>query len=56
MSETLDPATAGTGLASVDAALSELTRVAQAPPAEQITAYESAHRVLQETLQTIEQG
>ena len=45
----------GTGHARVDAALGELARAASLAPHEQIAAYESVHRTLQETLRSIEQ-
>lgn len=42
--------------ADVEAVMGGLDEVAQLPPAEQIEIYESVHRTLQRTLQTIEQG
>lgn len=44
-----------TGHPAVDAALAGLTQSATLPPAEQVSAYEAAHRVLQQTLTTIDQ-
>jgi hypothetical protein len=46
----------GSGHPRVDAALDELTRAASLAPHEQIAAYESVHRTLQETLRSIEQN
>lgn len=48
--------TAVTGHAGVDAALAELARCAESPPAEQVGAYEAAHRSLLATLATIDQS
>jgi len=45
-----------TGHPAVDAALRELARVADAEPADQIPAYQAVHRVLQETLASIDEG
>lgn len=47
---------ASTGHPSVDEALRALDDAADAAPAEQIEAYEAAHRALQQTLATIDQG
>lgn len=47
---------AGTGSAPVDAAVAELDAVAGLPPQEQIPAYESAHRTLQDTLASIDES
>jgi hypothetical protein len=47
---------ASTGHPAVDEALRALDDAADAPPAEQIPAYEAAHRALQQTLATIDQG
>jgi hypothetical protein len=44
-----------TGHPLVDAALAGLDRVAGAPAAEQVGAYEEMHRVLQQTLASIDQ-
>ncbi|GEM_PF-6534018 len=44
-----------TGHQLVDAALQATAQAAQLPPAEQVAAFESLHRTLQETLATIEQ-
>jgi len=46
----------GTGHPSVDAALAQLDAVAELPPAEQVTAYEAAHRALTGTLSAIDQS
>jgi hypothetical protein len=45
-----------TGHAALDAVLADLERAERLPPDQQIPAYESVHRVLQETLRTIEQS
>jgi hypothetical protein len=50
-----DGSDGGTGHARVDAALGELARSASLAPHEQIAAYESVHRTLQETLRSVEQ-
>jgi hypothetical protein len=50
------PAVAMTGHPAVDEALRALDDAAQAPPAEQIPAYEAAHRALQQTLATIDES
>jgi hypothetical protein len=47
---------AETGHPEVDAALGELARAERLPPDQQIAAYESVHRTLQDTLRTIEQS
>ena len=47
---------AGTGHPAVDAALQAITNAAGLSPADQIAQYEAAHRTLQETLATIDQG
>ena len=44
----------GTGHPAVDAVIGALANAAQLPPAEQIAEYEAAHRVLQETLSSID--
>lgn len=44
----------GTGHPAVDAVLSSLDNAARLAPAEQIAEYEAAHRVLQETLASID--
>lgn len=46
----------GTGHPRVDAALDALARATGLPPAEQIAGYEAAHRTLQETLASIDEG
>lgn len=51
-----EPAVAMTGNPAVDEALRALDDAAQAPPAEQIPAYEAAHRALQQTLATIDES
>jgi NADPH-dependent curcumin reductase CurA len=49
------PATAGgTGHPAVDAVLQSLANAARLAPQDQIAEYEAAHRVLQETLATID--
>lgn len=48
-----DPET--TGHPAVDAALAELARLAGAPPATQVPALQTTHRVLQETLASIDE-
>jgi hypothetical protein len=45
-----------TGHAAVDATLAELAEAAELPPAEQVGAYEAAHRALQQTLSDIDQN
>jgi hypothetical protein len=45
-----------TGHPAVDAALAELAAGTEAAPAEQVAAYETAHRALQQTLATIDQS
>lgn len=45
-----------TGQASVDAALRAVAEVAGAPPADQLPAYQATHRVLRETLASIDEG
>ena len=40
----------------VDAAVAAVTEVADQPPAQQVGAYEQAHRALSETLSAIDQG
>jgi hypothetical protein len=50
------PGGGGTGHTEVDAALAELGRAERLPPDQQIVAYESVHRTLQDTLRTIEQS
>jgi hypothetical protein len=46
----------GTGHPAVDEVLGALSGAEQSPPAEQIAFYEATHRVLKETLATIDQG
>lgn len=45
-----------TGQASVDAALRAVADAAGAPPTDQLPAYQAAHRVLRETLASIDEG
>jgi hypothetical protein len=45
-----------TGHPEVDAALDALDRASRLPPAEQIAAFEAAHRTLQEALAAIDEG
>jgi hypothetical protein len=47
-------AAGGTGHPAVDAVLQSLANAARLAPADQIAEYEAAHRVLQETLATID--
>ena len=47
-------AAGGTGHPAVDAVLQSLANAARLAPADQIAEYEAAHRVLQETLTTID--
>lgn len=48
--------TVRTGHPRLDAALDALERTSGLPPAEQIAEYDEAHRTLQETLATIDEG
>ena len=50
------PGAGETGHPDVDTALAELARAERLPPDQQIAAYESVHRTLQDTLRTIEQS
>jgi hypothetical protein len=50
------PGAAATGHPAVDEALRALDDAADAPPADQIPAYEAAHHVLQQTLATIDES
>jgi hypothetical protein len=45
-----------TGQPAVDAALGELADAERLPPDQQVAAYESVHRTLQETLRSVEQA
>jgi hypothetical protein len=45
-----------TGHPAVDYVLNELAAAEERPPAEQLAHYEATHRVLTETLGTIDQG
>jgi hypothetical protein len=47
---------AGTGHPAVDEALGALAGAEESQPSEQIAFYEATHRVLKETLATIDQG
>lgn len=49
-------AVAGSGHPAVDAALQGIANAAALAPADQIAQYEAAHRVLRETLATIDQS
>jgi len=51
---TAQPVMETTGHPAVDAVLRSLDNAARLAPAEQIAAYEAAHRVLQETLASID--
>ncbi|MQA27983.1 MAG: hypothetical protein GEU94_21595 [Micromonosporaceae bacterium] len=46
----------GSGDGRVDEAIAGLDAAADLPPSEQVAAYESAHRVLQDTLATIDEA
>ncbi|HET8684547.1 MAG TPA: hypothetical protein VFM54_22145 [Micromonosporaceae bacterium] len=46
----------GSGSEQVDAAVAALDAAAGLPPHEQIPAYEAAHRTLQDTLTSIDEG
>jgi len=46
----------GTGHPAVDAAVAAVAEVADQPPAQQVGAYEQAHRALSETLSAIDQS
>ena len=48
--------TGPTGQPAVDAALAQLDAVADRPPAEQVAAFEAAHRALTGTLSSIDQS
>jgi hypothetical protein len=50
------PELVATGHPAVDAALHAIANAADLPPADQIAQYEAAHRTLQETLGTIDEG
>jgi hypothetical protein len=52
----LETSAGSTGHPQVDAALAALDRAGSLSPQEQIAAYESVHRTLQETLRSIEQS
>ncbi len=45
-----------TGQPAVDAALAELDEAAELEPAQQVAAYEQAHRALSQTLAAIDQS
>jgi hypothetical protein len=51
-----DPGDQGSGHPAVDAVVQAVEAVADLPPADQIEAYDAAHRTLQETLATIDQS
>jgi hypothetical protein len=56
---TRPPATSddeGSGHPAVDAVIQALANAADLPPKDQIAEYEAAHRTLQDTLATIDQG
>jgi hypothetical protein len=55
VASSLDDAT-GAGHPRVDAAMSELRRVAQLPPTEQVEGYTHVQRELTETLASIDDG
>jgi hypothetical protein len=56
LAEPAEPAAAMTGHPVVDGALRALDGTAGAPSADQISAYEAAHHVLQQTLATIDES
>lgn len=45
-----------TGYPAVDAVLQAVADVADAPPGEQVPAFQAAHRTLRETLESIDEG
>lgn len=47
---------AESGHPDVDAAVAAVADAADLPPGEQVAAYEAAHRILQETLATIDES
>lgn len=51
-----DPGEQGSGHPAVDAAVQAVEAAADLAPADQIEAYDAAHRTLQETLATIDQS
>jgi hypothetical protein len=51
-----EPAARTTGHPAVDAAVQAMANAVDLPPADQIAEYEAAHRTLQETLATIDEG
>ena len=51
-----DPGGQGSGHPAVDAAVKAVEATADLPPADQIEAYDAAHRTLQETLATIDEA
>jgi hypothetical protein len=53
--EPSDVEPAGTGHPAVDAALQAVGAAADAPPADQVPAYQALHRTLRETLASIDQ-
>jgi hypothetical protein len=50
------PAAVATGHPVVDAALQAMANAADLPPDDQIAQYEATHRILSETLATIDEG
>lgn len=50
------PATEQTGHPAVDSALQAVAEVAGAAPADQLPAYQAAHRTLRETLASIDEA
>jgi hypothetical protein len=50
------PAAVATGHPAVDAALQAMANAADLPPDDQIAQYEATHRILSETLATIDEG
>jgi hypothetical protein len=51
-----DPGEQGSGHPAVDTAVQAVEATADLPPADQIEAYDAAHRTLQETLATIDES
>jgi hypothetical protein len=49
-------AAVSTGHPAVDAAIQAMANAAELPPSDQIAQYEATHRILRETLATIDEG
>jgi hypothetical protein len=56
VTEPAEPDARATGHPDVDAAVEALDEAADLPPAEQVEAYEQAHRALSQTLAAIDEG